>query len=474
MNDGSTVRLVTALEKWISSAAPGAKLPSSREIVLEHAVSPNTVQKAIRTLVMRGVVETRPGIGTFVRTIRSAQAGDYSWQTAALGAARLRSDAAPAALRPTSNDVIALHAGYPAGDLLPDSLVRSAYARASRGYAVEDRPPPAGLPELQAWFADELAQATPASISPPGSKDVVVVPGSQSGLNAAFRALVGWGQPLLVESPTYWGALLAAERCGVRIIPIPSGPHGPDPDDVDRAFSATGARAFYAQPNFANPTGAQWEVGKVAAVLDTVRRHGAFLIEDDWAHDFAIDSDAVPIATRDDTGHVVYLRSLTKSVSPAVRIAALIARGPARERLLLDTQAEYMYVSGLLQGVALDVVTQPAWRSHRKRLRFQLEQRRNALVEALRREAPEVRLDLVPRGGLNLWARLPDAVDASDFALQCRDRGVAIAPGSEWFPAEPPGQFVRLNYSGPNPAGFEQGARVIGDLLREIASPATG
>lgn len=381
----------------------------------------------------------------------------------------MRSEVAPAALRPTSNDVIALHAGYPAGDLLPDALVRSAYARAARGYAVEDRPPPAGLPELQSWFADELAQATPASLSPPTSKDVVVVPGSQSGLNTAFRALVGWGQPLLVESPTYWGALLAAERCGVRIIPIPSGPHGPDPADVDRAFAATGARAFYAQPNFANPTGAQWSPDTVDAILETVRRHGAFLIEDDWAHDFGIDSDAVPLAARDDTGHIVYLRSLTKSVSPAVRIAALIARGPARERILLDTQAEYMYVSGLLQGVALDIVTQSAWRTHRKRLRFQLAQRRNSLVEALRREAPDMQLDLVPRGGLNLWARLPDAVHASAFALRCRERGVAIAPGYEWFPAEPPGQFVRLNYSGPNPAGFEQGAKIIGAILAEAS-----
>lgn len=467
MDNASTARLVGELDKWISSASPGAKLPSSRQIVLEYSVSPNTVQKAIQALVMRGVVETRPGIGTFVRTLRSAQAGDYSWQTAALGAARLRSEAAPAALRPTSNDVIALHAGYPAGDLLPDALVRAAYVRAARGYAVEDRPPPAGLPELQAWFADELTQSTPASISPPGPKDVVVVPGSQSGLNTAFRALVGWGQPLLVESPTYWGALLAAERCGVRIIPIPSGPEGPDPAVVDRAFATTGARAFYAQPNFANPTGAQWGVDKVDAILETVQRHEAFLIEDDWAHDFGIDSDAVPLASRDDTGHVVYLRSLTKSVSPAVRIAALIARGPARERILLATQAEYMYVSGLLQGVALDVVTQPAWRAHRKRLRFQLEQRRNALVDALRLHAPEVHLDLVPRGGLNLWARLPDAADASTFAVLCRDRGVAVAPGSEWFPAEPPAQFVRLNYSGPNPAGFEQGARIIGSVLRE-------
>ena len=81
--------------------------------------------------------------------------------------------------------------------------------------------------------------------------------------------------------------------------------------------------------------------------------------EDDWAHDFGITSTPTPVAANDDRGHVIYLRSLTKSVSPAIRVAAVIARGPARERILADCDAESMYVSGLLQTAGLDVVTQP-------------------------------------------------------------------------------------------------------------------
>src|SRR5690606_7926182 len=128
----------------------------------------------------------------------------------------------------------------------------------------------------------------------------------------------------------------------------PSGPHGPDPDEIDRAFAHTGARAFYAQPNFANPNGAQWSPERAGRILDIVRERGAFLIEDDWAHDFGITSASAPLAARGDTGHVVYLRSLTKSVSPAIRVAGLIARGPARDRILADTQSQSMYVSGVL------------------------------------------------------------------------------------------------------------------------------
>jgi DNA-binding transcriptional MocR family regulator len=90
-----------------------------------------------------------------------------------------------------------------------------------------------------------------------------------------------------MESPTYWGAILAAQQAGVRIVPLPSGPAGPDPVELARAFEETGARVFYAQPNYANPTGTQWPAALHGQVLD-VCAHGAFLVEDDWAHDFGI------------------------------------------------------------------------------------------------------------------------------------------------------------------------------------------
>ncbi|NIH79160.1 aminotransferase-like domain-containing protein [Amycolatopsis viridis] len=457
MSDDSSARIVADLRAWIATAQPGARLPSTRALVAQYAASPVTVQKALRTLAAHGLVESRPGVGTFVRAARLARPSDYGWQTAALGSPRHRLPRGSAALRTMPNDVIALHSGYPDPELLPERLVRAAFARAARGDAAVHRPPVAGLPGLQAWFAAELGVAAPG--------DVVVFPGSQSGLSAAFRGLVGAGRPLVLESPTYWGAILAAAQTGVQVVPVPSGADGPDPDELARAFRQTGARAFYAQPNFANPTGARWSPELAGRVLDVVREHGAFLIEDDWAHDFGIDADPVPLAARDDDGHVVYLRSLTKSVSPAVRVAGLVARGPARERVLAGVRAEALFVSGILQAVALDVVTQPAWRGHLRGLRDQLAARRDLLVRAVREHLPYARLESVPRGGLNLWVRLPDTVDPVRLSRECEAAGVALSPGGEWFPAEPPGAYLRLNYSGPNPAAFADGARIIGEVL---------
>ncbi|THV27685.1 PLP-dependent aminotransferase family protein [Glycomyces paridis] len=465
MVNDSSERIAAALRERVAAAAPGALLPSTRAIAAEFGAGPVTVQRALRLLNAQGLVESRPGVGTFVRARRTARPGDYGWQTAALGAPGARIPGGPAALRTAGPDAIALHSGYPDRELLPETLVKAALARAARGDAAIGRPPATGLPELRAWFAAELGEAAPAGTAPPAASDVVIVPGSQSGLSSAFRVLVGPGRPLLIESPTYWGAITAAAREGVATVPIPSGPDGPDPDQLAEAFARTGARAFYAQPNFANPTGAQWTPGLAGRVLDVVRDHGAFLIEDDWAREFGIDADAPPLAARDDAGHVVYLRSLTKSVSPAVRVAAVIARGPARERIIADARAEAMYVSGLLQAAALDVVTRPAWRTHRKGLRHRLASRRDLLAAGLRELAPQAHLTAMPRGGLHLWARLPDGTDLPALVRACDDAGVLVVSGDEWFPAEPTGPHLRLNYSGPDPGSFREAAAAIGRAL---------
>ena len=465
MTDDSSSRIVAGLTNLIAGAAPGTKLPATRALVTEYAASPVTVQKALRQLSAEGLIESRPGTGTFVRGTRTVRPTDYSWQTNALRAPQVSLPGSSSTLRPAANDRIALHAGYPDRELLPERLVRAALARVSRSSAAFARSPIAGLPELQTWFANELASATPLGSTPPASSDVTILPGSQSGLSSVFRALVGAGQPLLIESPTYWGAISAAAQAGVTLVPVPSGAHGPNPNDIARAFDETGARAMYIQPNFANPTGAQWAPAVALQILDIARDHAAFLIEDDWAHDFGIDTDSAPLAAHDTSGHIVYFRSLTKSVSPSIRIAALIARGPASQRIRNDRAAEAMYVSGLLQAAALDIVTQPGWHTHLRQLRQQLRTRRDHLATSLAEHAPTAHLDTIPHGGLNLWARLRDTTNITTLVTACENDGLLIAAGNEWFPAEPDGPRIRLNYSGPNPGHFNTAAQILGKHL---------
>ena len=126
-----------------------------------------------------------------------------------------------------------------------------------------------------------------------------------------------------------------------------------------------------------------------------------------------------------------------------------------------------MYVSGLLQAVALDVVTQPAWRTHVRGLKHQLASRRDLLIGSLQEHAPLAQVEAVPAGGLNLWVRLPEATELDRFVQDCESDGVRVSPGNAWFPAEPTGPYLRLNFSGPNPGSFPDAARTIGRVLEQ-------
>ena len=108
MDDGSSSRIAAALRDRIVAAPPGARLPSTRALVAQHRVSPVTVQKALRDLTAQGLIESRPGVGTFVRAVRTARPSDYGWQTAALRSPQSRIQAVSVAMRSVPNDVIAL------------------------------------------------------------------------------------------------------------------------------------------------------------------------------------------------------------------------------------------------------------------------------------------------------------------------------------------------------------------------------
>lgn len=453
------------LRSLVATRPVGEKLPSTRTLVAEHAASPLTVQRAVQRLVAEGLIETRPGAGNYVARPRIVRQADFGWQTTALGAARTDANAIGTTMATSPPDAIAMHSGYPTDELMPTRLVKAALLRSARLPSALHRAPVAGERELRAWFANEVAPVGGARGQAASVDDVIITPGGQSAMSSVFRALAVPGDAIVMESPTYWGAIAAARQAGLRIVPIARGESAPLASELDDAITSSGARLFYAQPTFANPTGTLWNPAERSAILDVIRSRGVYLIEDDWARDFAIDADAPSLVAEDTDGHVVYIRSLTKSLSPSIRVGAVIARGPALARIQVDRTVDDLYVSSILQNAALDVVTDPGWRSHLRRLRADLGARRDELARQVVAHLGADALTMVPHGGLNLWVRLPDRVDVIDLARRSRDSGVVFAPGNDWFPAEPTGSFIRLNYSGARIEQFGTAAETIARLL---------
>lgn len=465
MSDDSSRRITKHLRALAAAADPGAKLPSTRALAEQFGAGPVTVQRALAQLVAEGVVETRSGIGTFVRRRVTARLPGVAWQTAALGPERAGPSPIGSTMRQIPHDTIAMHSGYPEVDLLPLREVRSAFARVSRRAEAFQRPPTAGLPDLRRWFVSEL------DADGWRDTDAVIASGGQAALAATFRALAAPGEAIVMESPTYWGAIAAARQAGLVIVPVPRTDGAPAAADLDSAFASSGARLCYVQPSFANPTGDVWNRTQRDDVLAVIREHRAFLVEDDWAHDFAMESSPRALVCDDPDGHVVYIRSLTKSLSLTVRVAALLARGPARSRIENALTVSDLYVAPVLQAVALDVVARPGWRTHVQRLRRILQERRDALLQALAEHAPMLDVPCPPRGGLNLWVALPaegsdgSPTDPELVAARALAGGLSISPGPEWFPTEPTGPFVRLNFAAAAPDRYREAVQILARAL---------
>jgi DNA-binding transcriptional MocR family regulator len=202
------------------------------------------------------------------------------------------------------------------------------------------------------------------------------------------------------------------------------------------------------------------------AVLGAVRRHGAFLIEDDWMRDFDLGAPSPPpLASMDDDGHVIYLRSLSKPMAPGMRVAGLAARGPVLARLRRGRISDDLFVAPVLQQVALDVLTAPGWIRHLGSIRRVLRERRDALTAAIAALLPECALPLVPAGGVHLWLRLPERCSDTDVADLAAAQGVALSPGRVSFPSEPPGSFLRLSYSAAEVADLVRATEILAGVL---------
>ncbi len=465
MSDGNTTsRVIADVRTAARALPPGSRLPSVRELMARHRASPLTVQHAIARLAHEGLVIPRPGRGTFVaeRPAVASPAPDLSWQAVALGERRVDGDGLDELLTVPPAATIPLSTGYLDPALQPTAALGAALARAARRTAAWDRGPVAGRDDLRAWFARQAGGGF-------GAHDMVVCPGGQSALATAFRALAAPGDAILVEAPTYLGALAAARAARLRIVPVPTDGDGVRPALLAEAFARSGARLLYAQPTYANPHGATLSAARRLTVLEVVAAAGAFVVEDDWARDLAIERDPPPpLAASDRDGHVVYIRSLSKSAAPGLRVAAVGARGAAGERLRSARVVDDFFVAGPLQEAALELVSSPAWRRHRRALAVALGERRDALVNAVAGHLPAATLTSLPAGGLHLWLALPPRADDLAIAGRAAAGGVTVSAGRAWFPAEPPGPHLRLTFAGAEAGRLAEGVRRLARAAPEL------
>ena len=455
-------RVQTHLEKHIAAGAPGDRVPSVRELMAELGVSPATVRSAVAQLVRDGALETISGSGTFIaqRASRQLTPGDRSWQTVALGSTDVPGDFLAPLRPPSGPGIIDLASGYPDTSLQPTKLIAKALRDVSRRPDTFDRAPPHGIPALRRWFSSQLGPDT--------DHQVVIVAGGQAALSLCFRSIGLPGDSILMDSPTYIGAIGAARAAGLNPVPVPCDGDGVMVHELAKAASRHKATLVYLQPRFHNPTGARLSLARRRTLMELAEAAGLIIIEDDWIRDLDDPETALrPLASDDPDGHVIHIASLTKSVSPAMRIAGVSATGSIARRLQATRSIEDFFVSPLLQETAVTIVTDPAWQRHLRHLRAAVTQRQAVLRNELTAIDSVAAEDAVG-SPLHVWFEIRAAVDNRALQSAALSNGVATIAGDEWHPGDAPSNHIRLSNAAATPHQIETGVQLFAQALEQI------
>lgn len=430
-------KLAAALMRLIREGvlAPGARLPSERRLAEALALSRTTVVAAYDSLHEAGWVERRAGSSTRV----SPTSPVVLAARAAARATALVSSPLLDLLGDEGHGLVdfALGAPLPLPGLAFEDfeLSRAEYTAAAGDVHYH----PLGLAGLR----EAIAASYTAGGLETDARQVLVTTGAQQAINLCALAYLQRGDTVLVEDPTYFGALDAFRLAGARLASVPAGPRGADPTLLRTRTLALAPRMIYLSPTFHNPTGGVMPAAARERVAGLARETGITIVEDTTLAELALDhAPPKPLAAYAPEAPLVTIGSLSKVAWPGLRIGWV--RAPASMIATLARVKSVMDLGSptLTQAVALRIL------AHIDRIRTmrrdQLRPRRDRLVRLLRRALPDWRF-AVPAGGLFLWVELPSG-DAHEFAQVALRRGVVIAPGTVFSPEGQYERFMRLPF----------------------------
>jgi DNA-binding transcriptional MocR family regulator len=486
-------QLVEELRRRIQAGSfgPGERLPPVRQLAKALNVTPETVAGAYKRLVEEGYLRGEIGRGTFVAApplraeedpLAPFEAGGalppFASATTSQGGSSSR-ELLRLASRP---GVVSFAASVAAPDLAPvaqlshaiSDVLEQDQAAALQVGATQ------GFPPLRAAIAELLKQRGLHV----DASTVCVTSGCQQGIDLAAKVFVGPGDAVLVEQPSFLGALEAFRARGARVIGVPIEADGLRVEALPALVQRYRPKLLYCMPTYQNPTGRSLGPEKRRALLRLAASFDLPIVEDDSAGFFCLDGSASPppsLKAEDHAGYVIHLGTFSKLIAAGLRLGWLVADPPVFEKLVAAKYASDLSSDALVQRAVYRLLTDGGLLEHIQRARGVYRQRRDVLVDALGEPGvlPEGAAFDPPRGGFNLWLELPpDGPSSTQLYLEAIRRGVAFVPGPFFFSAgsgvgsrSPVAQRgLRLSYSALGPSQLVRGVRLLSDSLRTLTT----
>ena len=341
-----------------------------------------------------------------------------------------------------------------------------AYGQAALQYAAS---------EGYAPLREMVAAALPWKVDP---SQVLITTGSQQGLDLIAKVLIDADSRILVETPTYLGALQAFTPMEPQVVSVASDDEGVEVADLlAKVTTASGARArfLYVLPNFQNPTGRTMNEARRAALSKAAAEAGLPIVEDNPYGDLWFDAPPpLPLTARNPEG-CVYLGSFSKVLAPGLRLGFMVAPAALMPKLLQAKQAADLHSPGFNQRMIAEVMQGGFLDRHVPTIRALYKSQRDAMLAALSREMKG--LDMTwntPVGGMFLWARLPAGMSAVELLPKAVDKGVAFVPGAAFYADSADPRTLRLSFVTASIEQISTGIAALAAAIREAPAHAAG
>lgn len=448
----------------------GDKLPSLRMLSTKLGVSISTVNQAYIELERKGVIESRPRSGFFVRQ-RSMRLPRTETSATPMEQPRpvTRSGLIQTVLESVGNyDTLELGVVTPGVDLLPlkelskitASVIRD-NPRQALGYA-----PIPGDPNLIHQIAFRSME-NGISVAP---DEPIITAGCVEALNLAVRAICRRGDTVLIQAPTYYCFLQLLETLGLRAIEIPSDPKGGvSPEGLAHALKTFDVSACILAPNFNNPDSSLTPEDTKQEVVSMLAKQNIPLVEDDVSTDLHFTPKRPGTYKQyDKKGLVLLCSSFSKTIAPGYRVGWLLP-GKFRDKIMELKATTNVSTPAPTQLAIAEYLRQGRMERHLKRLRESLEKQMDTMQLHLERYFPKGTRVTHPMGGAVLWLELPHAVDSVELFFQARERGIGIAPGPVFSTQDKFSNYIRLSCGSPWSDALNNGIKDLGKMAGDLA-----
>ena len=366
-------------------------------------------------------------------------------------------------------DIISLAGGLPAPELFPVDEYRRAFewVLEADGAQALQYGPSEGYQPLRALLAQRLSRFG----MPCGHDDILVTNGSQQALDLIGKIFVNPGDAVLVEAPTYLGALQAFNQYQASYAIVPMDDNGMRVDDVERVLARHRSHGppikfIYALPNFQNPTGRSMSLERRQQLVDVASHFGVPIVEHDPYGELRYEGSALPTLKSLDSESVIYLGTFSKILAPGFRLGWMLATPELMETLLHGKQPSDLHTGMAQQMATYEVAKAGFVDQHVERIKAFYRERRDVMLRSIQEHfLPDARYTR-PAGGLFVWVELPRDVDTRELLLDAIQDKVAFVPG-QGFHADGSGtNTMRLNFSNVPPDQLQEGIRRLGHAIQ--------